>query len=89
MRSTLSARHGLLAETLGPVTLQFRIIVRDGGMHWALHRIALLGVPLPRRCFRVQASAGSSGTAYRFLVAVDVRGLGELIRYEGELHVAG
>jgi Domain of unknown function (DUF4166) len=87
MRSTLRERGGLLEEQLGLVTMRFRILARDAGMSWELQRIAFLGLPLPLRLFKVQAGAQSSGHAYRFLVAASVVGLGELIRYEGELDV--
>ncbi len=87
MRSVLRAQGGQLVEQLGPVTMQFQIMARDGGMQWELRRISFLGVPLPRRCFHVQAGAEPGGHGYRFLVAVRVTGMGELIRYEGELGV--
>ncbi len=87
MRSTLRDREGLLEEQLGLVTMRFRILARDAGMSWELHRIAFLGLPLPLRLFSVQAGAQSDGHGYRFLVAASVVGLGELIRYEGRLDV--
>jgi Domain of unknown function (DUF4166) len=87
MRSTLCKRGGLLEEQLGLVTMQFRIVARDTGMSWELQRIAFLGLPLPLRLFKVQARAQSGERGYRFLVAASVVGLGELIRYEGELDV--
>ncbi|MEO6078781.1 MAG: DUF4166 domain-containing protein [Steroidobacteraceae bacterium] len=87
MRSTLRAKDGLLAEQLGAVTMQFQIAAHEGGMTWELRRITYLAIPLPRRCFNVQVRADSTGSAYRFFVAVRLMGLGELIRYEGELDV--
>jgi hypothetical protein len=89
MRSTLSAAAGLLREQLGPVTMQFRIVAAQGSMNWELQRIAFFGLPLPRNCFRVQARAGSTSRGYHFFVAVQVPGIGELIRYEGDLDVPG
>jgi hypothetical protein len=89
MRSTLSARSGLLVEQLGLITMQFQIVARDGGMIWDLRHIAFLGIPLPRRCLQVQAGAEPGGAGYRFFVAVRVPGLGDLISYEGELDVPG
>ncbi len=85
MRSRLCNVGGLLREKLGLVTMQFRILARESGMDWELQRIAFLGVPLPLRLFKVQAGAQAVDHGYRFLVAAHVVGLGELIRYEGEL----
>ena len=89
MRSTLFNNRGLLAERMGPATLEFQVNVRDGGMSWYLRRIAFLGMPLPRGLFQVQARVDSTGTRYRFFVAVGLTGTGEMIRYEGELDVVG
>jgi hypothetical protein len=89
MRSRLRHAGGLLEEQLGLVTLQFRILSREGGVCWELKHIALLGMPLPARWFPVQAGAYAGSHGYRFLVAASVRGVGELVRYEGELDVPG
>jgi hypothetical protein len=88
MRSTLFDNGGSLVERMGPVALQFQVNVREGGMSWYLRRIAFLGLPLPRRLFNVQARV-DAGAGYRFFVAVGLAGVGEMIRYEGELDVAG
>jgi hypothetical protein len=84
MRSTLCNDKGLLVERMGPVALQFQVNVRDGGMSWYLRRISFLGVRLPRTPFQVQAHVDARDS-YRFFVAVGVAGVGELIRYEGQL----
>jgi hypothetical protein len=89
MRSTLSNREGWLVERLGPVALEFQVNVQGTRMHWYLQHVAFLGLPLPRRLFSVQACADSTGMSYRFLVDVRMAGIGELIRYEGELDVVG
>jgi hypothetical protein len=89
MRSVLSNHGGMLVEQMGPVSLQFQANVRDGGMDWYLRRISFLGLPLPRRLFRVVAQASATAKGYRFLVAVGLTGIGEMIRYEGELEVSG
>jgi hypothetical protein len=89
MRSTLCNRAGWLVERIGPVALEFQVNVQGSRMYWYLQRVALLGLPLPRRLFKVQACADSTGLSYRFLVEVGLAGIGELIRYEGELDVAG
>jgi Domain of unknown function (DUF4166) len=87
MRSTLVNDGGWLVERMGPASLQFQVNVRDGGMSWYLRRISVFGVPMPRSLFQVQARVDANGS-YRFLVAVGLTGIGELIRYEGELDVS-
>jgi hypothetical protein len=87
MRSELSASGGLLVERLGLITMRFRILARDGGMNWELLRIAFLGVSLPRRWFQVHARSECCERGYRFAVAASLVGIGELIRYEGQLQV--
>jgi hypothetical protein len=89
MRSTLCNRHGWLVERMGPLSLAFQVNVQGSRMHWYLQHVALLGVPLPRRLFKAQACVDSTGMSYRFLVEVSLAGIGELIRYDGELDVAG
>jgi hypothetical protein len=88
MRSTLHRRRGLLVERMGLLSLHFQVNVRNGGMSWHLRRAAFLGLPLPRRLFQVQAQV-DAGMGYRFFVAVGLAGIGEMIRYEGELDVSG
>ncbi|MEO8314450.1 MAG: DUF4166 domain-containing protein [Pseudomonadota bacterium] len=88
MQSTLCNSSGWLVERMGPLALQFQVNVQDGGMSWYLRRIAFLGLPLPRRLFQVQARA-DAGRGYRFFVSVGLAGVGDLIRYEGELDVTG
>jgi Domain of unknown function (DUF4166) len=87
MRSTLRADGKYLIEQLGLVTLRFRVLAVEGGMEWHLEQIAFAGLPLPVRWFHVGARASSLGDDYGFDVAVDVGGLGRLIRYEGSLKV--
>jgi hypothetical protein len=84
MRSTLFDRGGVLVESMGALTLEFQVNVQDGGMSWYLRRVALLGIPMPHGLFQVQARV-DGGKSYRFFVAVALAGIGELIRYEGEL----
>jgi hypothetical protein len=88
MRSSLSSKQGLLVERMGAISLEFQVNVRGGGMSWHLRRVALLGLPLPRRLFHVQARV-DAGAGYRFFVSVGLAGIGEMIRYEGELDVSG
>jgi hypothetical protein len=87
MRSVLSAHRGLLVERLGLIAMTFRVVTRDGGINWELLRIAFLGVPLPRRWFQVHARSEYCERGYRFSVAARVVGVGELIRYDGQLLV--
>jgi hypothetical protein len=87
MRSTLRVRDGLLVESLGLTTMRFRLTARDGGIDWTLVRIAGLGIPLPCRLFRIATRSGVTNDRYAFQVTAAVVGIGELIRYEGELDV--
>ena len=85
MRSTLCAREGLLVERLGPVTLRFALVARDGGIDWDLKGVAVLGCPLPLKLFQVVSRSGASGGRYRFEVRAALAGVGPVIRYQGEL----
>jgi hypothetical protein len=87
MRSELYASGGQLVERLGLLTMRFQLLARDRGVNWELQRIALLGVPLPSSWFQVHARAEGCERGYRFSVAARVVGLGELIRYDGQLQV--
>lgn len=86
MRSMLCARRGLLVERLGPVKLTFRLSDRDGGIDWSLVEISALGVKLPTSWFAVSAFSGARAERYTFAIST-VRGVGPIIRYEGELDV--
>jgi hypothetical protein len=85
MRSTLRVRDGLLVESLGLTTMHFRLTARDGGIDWTLVRIAGLGIALPRQLFRIVTRSGVTNDRYAFQVTAALIGIGELIRYEGEL----
>jgi len=85
MRSTLARQGTLLSERLGAATLIFRLAERDGGIDWLLERIYVLGCRLPRVLFTVSAHSGCGAAGYRFVVDAGLRGIGRLIRYEGEL----
>jgi hypothetical protein len=87
MRSTLARQGTLLRECLGAATLIFTLAERDGGIDWLLERIYVLGCRLPRVLFTVSAHSGSGAAGYRFVVEARLRGIGRLIRYEGELDV--
>lgn len=85
MRSTLRRSGNLLVEHLGPVKLKFILSTRESGLDWALARITLAGVPLPAEWFRVTALIGAQSGRYHFLIDSAVRGIGRIVRYEGEL----
>jgi Domain of unknown function (DUF4166) len=89
MQSTLCARHGLLVERLGPAELTFRLRERDGGIEWSLVQISALGMRLPIRWFAVTAYSGAHAGRYTFAIDAALRGIGRIIRYEGELDVTG
>ncbi len=48
-RSTLTHRHGLMVERMGPATNVFRIAVEDGALRLDLVGFRFLGLPLPAR----------------------------------------
>jgi len=85
MRSKLYAQGNLLVERLGPVTMSFELVAREGGIDWLLRGVVILGCPLPLRWFRVASRSGVNGTRYQFVVLADLAGVGRIIRYEGDL----
>ena len=88
MRSSLRARDGLLEERLGWLKVRFRLHARQGGVHWQLVRLSLGPIPLPARLFAVTAQSLPGPSGYRFVVAARIAGIGELIRYDGDLEMA-
>ena len=89
MRSALR-RHGReFTERLGLATLQFSLHGSEHGIAWQLSKVRVLGVPLPLRWFDVQATATAPQGRYRFTVQAALRGIGLIVRYEGELDVIG
>jgi hypothetical protein len=89
MRSMLCARRDLLVERLGPAKLTFRLRERDGGIEWSLVQISALGIRLPIGWFSVSAYSGARAERYTFAIDAGLRGIGRIIRYEGELDVIG
>ncbi len=83
----LGSRHGLLVERLGPAVLTFRLREREGGVEWALVHLSAIGIRLPIRWFMVSAYSGARAERYTFVVNAALRGIGHIIRYEGELDV--
>jgi hypothetical protein len=87
MRSQLWAQDGCLRERLGPAVTDFALEVRAGALHWTALRMWVLGIPIPRRCFDMQARVSASGSRYRFEIMARLALIGDLITYEGELDV--
>jgi hypothetical protein len=88
MRSTLRRDGALLCEHLGPAHFHFELVVRDGALHWIVHRVAVFGIPLPARWFAgVAAREFAEDGAYRFDVAAALPLAGLLVRYRGTLAV--
>jgi hypothetical protein len=85
MRSTLRRGGNLLVEQLGPAQLEFILGVRETALEWTLARITLAGIPLPVEWFHVTARAGVQSGRYHFLIDSAARGIGRIVRYEGEL----
>jgi hypothetical protein len=87
MRSTLHERSGFLVERLGLATMKFRLERHGGGINWRLCGISALGCPLPLNWFRIITYTGVNRGRYCFDVYAQLRGIGKLIRYQGELDV--
>ena len=87
--SVLWNRGQALYERLGPVLLEFRLEVRDGGLSMLMQRGWLLGiVPLPRFCLpSVLTRESCARGLYQFDVQVDWSILGPVVRYRGTLEV--
>jgi hypothetical protein len=87
MQSTLYDRRGMVVERLGLARLAFRLRERDGGIEWSLAQISALGIKLPSRWVTVSAYSGARAGRYTFAIDAAFRGVGRIIRYEGELDV--
>jgi len=89
MRSTLHPGGPTpLKEKLGPVALHFTLR-RDGdAIDWQLHRVTLLGLPLPRALSaQVLSRSGARDGRYAFDIDVHLPLLGPLIAYRGWLEI--
>lgn len=81
------AGPGLIAETLGPVTLILRPEVRGGALHCPVVGLRGLGLPLPASLLRAAGGVETPLSAGRFAfdVGATALGLGRIIRYHGWL----
>lgn len=84
------AGAGLIAETLGPVTLILRPEVRNGALHCPAVGLRGLGLPLPAGLLRhaggVETPLGEA--RFAFDVGAMAFGLGRIIRYSGWLDLS-
>jgi Domain of unknown function (DUF4166) len=87
MRSTLRECSGFLVERLGLATMKFWLERRGGGINWCLCGISAFGCSLPLSWFRIATYTGANRGRYCFDVYAELRGIGKLIRYQGELDV--
>ena len=87
MRSVLRRCDHGFTESLGLATLQFRLQGSEQGIAWQLTHVRAFGLLLPLSWFDVQASATAPQDRYRFKVQAALRGIGLIVRYEGELDV--
>lgn len=88
MRSRLWRLHSLLCERLGPVCFGFRLVLVDSRLSWAVMRVSVFGLPLPRRWFAaVKAYEYADNGQYRFEVSAALPLVGPLISYRGWLRV--
>jgi Domain of unknown function (DUF4166) len=88
MVSTLKREGDLLVERLGPAALKFRLVVRDGTLEWLLEHIAVFGIALPLKWFRIAATIKARDGRYHFVVDSKLIGVGRIVRYEGLLDAA-
>jgi hypothetical protein len=89
MQSRLHGNRDLLVERLGPAVFVFRLREHGGGIAWSLIQISALSIQLPIRWFTVSAFSGAHAGRYTFTVDAALRGVGRIIRYDGELDVSG
>ena len=85
MVSGLRRDGDLLVERLGPAALKFRLVVRDGALEWVLEHIAVFGIALRRKWFRIAATIKARDGRYHFAVNSELIGAGRIVRYEGLL----
>ena len=87
MQSRLWPHEGLLCERLGAVRFGFHPYRKDTALHWAVHRVHLLGViPLPASWFdAVRSRESVVDGRYHFEVQASLPLAGLLVRYEGHL----
>lgn len=86
--SCFRLRQARLIEALGPFRLQLRPEARDGRLVYALERVALFGIPVPRLLApALEAWEGERDGRYDFAVEVRLPFLGRLVRYEGLLEL--
>ena len=78
----------LLVERLGPGTLEFRLVVREGTLEWVLEHIEAFGIALPLKWFRIAATIKARDGRYHFVVDSELIGVGRIVRYEGLLDAA-
>ncbi len=87
--SCFQLRQGRLIESLGPFRLRLRLEVQDSRLRYVLERVALFGIPLPRRLAPdLEAWEGEREGRYDFAVEVRLPFIGRLVRYEGLLDLA-
>lgn len=87
MPSRLWIARGALCESLGPVTLRYRMTVENEAIVWRVAGIRILGLlPLPASAFAgVEARESGEEGRYRFDVRARLPGIGLLVHYRGWL----
>ena len=88
MTSELSEREGYLSEKIGPLRFTFALSAENGAIVWRVHKVSMLGIPLPAALFGdVSAREFAGDDLYRFQVLASLPLVGRLIEYRGELQV--
>lgn len=80
-----SARHGVLLESFGPITLQLDNLITDGALQQSSTLSRFLGMRLPHRlCLSIAAREWQTADRFNFDIAVALLGR-TWIRYRGWL----
>ena len=88
MQTRLTARDGVLNETLGPVRLRFELSADEEAIRWRAVGASVLGVPVPAAWLAgMSAREGEESGRYTFDVRAEAPLVGLLIHYRGWLAI--
>jgi hypothetical protein len=86
LRTRIWTRDGLLAESIGPLTLGFQLLVADGGLDFNHTRTWLCGIPLPKWLApRAEAHVKPAGERWKIDMRLSHPWLGLVVRYHGTM----
>ena len=88
MASHFHLKGDYIVEHLGPLALHFKVLERNGELHYQFVKTIFWGIPLPNILSpQVQASEREHNGQYHFSVVVTMFLIGNVIAYNGELSV--